>query len=91
MLWSGISFEKVTVKHGDNEQEMVIAMTEEESRDKNYRDYLIAAQIEKTEDWLKKHPKIAPKEGSREHLGGMMREMTEYKARKKETLNKKYF
>lgn len=91
MLWSGISFEKGKVKCGDTEQEFVIAMTEEESKDKSYRDYLMEAQKEKTKDWLEKHTRVAPKEGSREHLGELMREMTEYKARKKESQNKKYF
>lgn len=91
MLWSGISFEKGKVVHEGREQEFVIAMTEEESNDKSYREYLMAAEREKTLKELKEKVIVPPKEGSREALRDIFRDMVEYKKRKQERPNRKYF
>lgn len=89
--WSGLAFERGKIVRDGREQEYVIAMTEEEAKDRSYLEQLHEAQAEKTADWFKRHPVQEPKEGSREALGELMREMSEYKRRKQESPNRKYF
>ena len=89
--YGGVAFEKGKVVHENGEQEFVIAMTEEEAKDGSYREYLMEAEKEKSRDWLEKHPKVTPKVGSREALSEQFRDMVEYKKRRKESPNRKYY
>lgn len=89
--WNGISFDKKTVREGNSEQEIVIAMTEEEAKDSSYREYLMEAETEKTKEWLRNHPKQEPKEGSREALASLLKDISDFNRRKRESPNRKYF
>jgi hypothetical protein len=61
-----------TVKEGDKQQGVVIAMTPEEARDKSYVDYMELAQREKVSDALRKAPeKEAPKHSKAESVGAL--------------------
>jgi selenocysteine-specific translation elongation factor len=90
-LWQGISFGKVTVENKGNKKDIAIAMTEDESKDKSYVEYLKESVIEKTQNEMQNKPIILPKKGSREHLTELMKEVSEYRNRKRESPNKKYY
>lgn len=90
-LWQGMSFEKGSVKHGDDEQEFVIGMTEDEYKDESYREYLQESIKEKTQKEMEARPPKQIDARKREELGLMWREILEHKRRKRESPNRKYF
>ena len=89
--YQGMSFEKVTVKHGDDEQEVVIAMTEKESKDQAYREELGEFYKDKTLSEMKANPPKQRDPKKVEALGNLLKEFTEHKRRKAESVNRKYF
>jgi len=76
-----------TVKHEDKEMQVIIP----DSGDKSYDDYLESAEREKTLDQLKKSSPREKSKLSREDIRGNLKEFIEFKNRKKENVNKKYY
>ena len=76
--------EKITVKEGDKEQEVVIAMTDKESRDGDYKEELRQRYEEKTREELRNSPPTNPekKERARERMVGELKEYQEWKSRR---------
>lgn len=81
--------EKITVKEGDKEQNIVIAMTAKEGEDRSYREYIKEASAEKTREELRNSPPTNPekKDGARKEMAGELKEYREWKSRR----DKKYF
>ena len=89
--FQGVSFNKIKITENGQEQDVVIAMTEDEAKDHSYQEYLRESTIEKTREQMRNFKKDEPKPGAREHLVELMREKSEYDRRKKESPNKKYY
>lgn len=81
--------ETITVKANGQKQDVVIAMTQEEANDRSYREYVKEAQVEKTTDYLNKHPVKTPDPVKREELRESIKEQQEYNRRK--SVNRRYF
>lgn len=82
---------KFTVKEGDREREVLIVGTPEEMKDKSYMNHLTEAYKEKTSDQLKK---LKPKEKStksKSDISGALKELSEFRQRKQDNVNKRYF
>jgi len=89
--WQGATFDKSVVKHGDDEQEIVIAMTEEEFNDISYREYLAEACAEKTLDEMKAKPQKEPDPAKRRALGDFLKERQEFNQRQASEHPRKYW
>ncbi len=62
-----------------------------ETGDKSYDDYIEEAETEKTRDELKHRlPREKPKY-SKEEIGQALRDLSDFRRRKKESPNKKYY
>lgn len=76
--------EHITVKEGDKEKDIVIAMTAKEGEDRSYREYIKEAEIEKTREELRNLPPTNPekKKKAREDMAGELKEYQEWKSRR---------
>lgn len=90
--WGGMSFEKKTItdSKGRN-QDIVIAMAEDEYNDRSYRDYLETSVEKKTREEMEKKPEINRDPRKVEALRNMMREHAEYRRRQQSEHPKKYW
>ena len=82
---------KITVEEDGKKMDVIIAMTEEESRDRSYVDYMELAQREKTADYLRKKPERPESKVSDEDRRGAIREAIAYKNRKQSGEGKKFY
>jgi hypothetical protein len=82
---------KITVTENGKSQDVVIGMTQTEANDRSFVDYMIEAQTEKTKDSLRKQPVKEINPVKREELAGQLKEMQEYRRRKSESVNRRYF
>lgn len=82
---------KITVEENNQKMDVIIAMTEEEAKDKSYVEYLESAQREKTADRLRKQIPKPPSKASKEDIAGALREAVEYKRRIQSGGGRKYF
>jgi hypothetical protein len=89
--WNGASLEKVTIKEGDKEQDVIIAMTEEEANDHSYRDYLKLGATERTQEQLRKKKPLPESKYSMEERSGVLKEYNEFNNRQKNVNKKKYY
>ena len=79
-----------TVKESDREREVLIVGTEKEMKDKSYMDYLESAEREKTSDQLKKLPERPKSKKSKKEISGALKELSEFRRRKREGTKKYY-
>lgn len=80
-----------TVREGDKERTVVIAGTPKEMNDKSHMDYLEQAEREKTSNQLKKLPDKPKSNKSKEDISGALKELSEFRRRKREGAIKKYY
>ena len=78
---------KIKVQEGDKEQEVFIAMTDEEARDTSYVDYLVEGQTEKTREQLRKKSEKPSPQASKGEIAEALKEYGEFKKRE----GRKYF
>ena len=83
--------EKIVVTEGDKSQDVYIACTEEESKDKSYMDYLKEGTEYKTRDQIKHKPEKGRPQYSREHAQGALKEYSKWKRESDNGLRRKYF
>ncbi len=82
---------KITVEENGKKMDVIIAVSEEEAKDKSYVEYLESAEREKTADQLRKQIPKPPPKASKEDIAGALREAVEYKNRIQRGGGKKYF
>ncbi len=82
-----IKLDKFTVKENGREMEVVIPL----SGDFSYDRYLHEAEEEKTRDQLRKREPKPKSKMSKQDMAQLGRELLEYKNRKKESPNRRYF
>jgi len=83
--------EKIVVTEGDKSQDVYIACTEEEAKDKSYMDYLKEGTEYKTKDQLKHKPEKEKPQYGKEHATGALKEYSDWKRRSDNGLRRKYF
>jgi len=85
-----VPVKKVVVEEDGKTQDVYIAMTDEEAKDKGYTDYMdIVAQEETKDELRKKVPKQQPKD--KEHISGTLKEVSEYRRRRQSEFPRRYF
>jgi len=82
---------RFTVKEGNKEREVLIVGTEKEMRDKSHMDYLEEAEREKTSAQLKKLPDKPRSDKSKEDIAGALKELADFRRRRREGDIKKYY
>ena len=82
--------EKIKVKEGDKEQDVIIAMTEDEANDRSYRDYLRLGAKERTQEQLRKKPARPESKVSMEDRSGILKDFNEFNNRRKSGTKKFY-
>lgn len=82
---------KITVEENGKKMDVIIAVSEEEAKDKSYVEYLESAEREKTAGQLRKQIPKPPPKASKEDIAGALREAVEYKNRIQHGGGKKYF
>jgi hypothetical protein len=82
---------KFTVEENGKKVDVVIGMTEEESKDKSYVDYLTEGYTEKTKEQLRKQPPRPESKVIDSDRRGAIKEAIEYRKRVQSGGGKKYF
>lgn len=82
---------KITVEENGKKMDVIIAMTEEEAKDKSYVDYMELAQREKTSEQLRKKPARPESKISDSDRRGAIKEAIAYRNRIQSDSPKKYF
>ncbi len=81
-----VEIKNVVVKENNHEMQVFIPQT----GDKSYDDYIEEAEIEKTRDELRKKPHLKSNK-SKEDIKKALKELSDYRRRKRENVNRKYF
>ena len=83
-----LQVKKFTVKEAGHKMDIIVP----QSDDPSYDNYVAEVEIAKTRDELRKKPSPQPvNKGARETLGAQLKEFSEYRRRKSENINKRYF
>jgi len=72
-------------------QEVLIACTVDEAKDKSYMDYLAEGTIYKTREQARNKPEKPRRTYSKEHVGGALKEFNDWKKRSENGFKRKYF
>lgn len=82
---------KITVKEGNKQQDVYIAMTEEEASDGSYVDYIEEAQQEKVSEKIKKSKPKEESSVSNEDKVNAIKEWMKHRDEKRNRSGPKYF
>ena len=83
--------DKITVEQDGKRQDVFIAMTKDEGNDKSYREYLKDSTVEQTREQLRAAPEKPKGKTSKEQVVGAIKEYNDFRRRKRQSVNRKYY